>query len=442
MNGVFEMILDEYIKMKIPKNMVSYYIKKGYDIQTKKNKYGKTIYDTDHEIDVKVDDISKSSTKKINVSCDRCGEKYIRRICDYNNVVDENGIYTCANCSPIKIKETFLERYGVDSYFKTEECKVKVRNTNLERYGYEHAFQNEEIKQKQKDTLMKRYGVTNPKQFDNFKKKADATTMSHYGVKNPMQSDIVKNRAIKTNIEKYGVSNAMKSIEIHNKAKNTLIERYGVDNPTKSNEIHQKMVNTLIDNYGVDNPLKSPEIKEKFKASLVEKYGVDCVSKIPGVLEKSKKTLYKNGTCKTSTQQEYICNLYNGTLNYPLKKYNFDILVDGNIDVEYDGGGHNLDVKLGNISESDFKQKEIIRNNIIKREGYFIIRLISKTDKLPSDDVLLHILDFSKNYFNTTNHTWIEWNFDDNLLYNAENKQGTFYDFGELKYIKQPSNIA
>ena len=159
-------------------------------------------------------------------------------------------------------------------------------------------------------------------------------------------------------------------------------------------------------------------------------------------LTKLEKKRYINGSCPTSEQQRYICKLYNGELNYPFEKYNLDILVDENIDVEYDGGGHNLEVKLGQISEDEFKQKQIIRNNILKRSGYYIIRLVSKTDKLPQDNILLHILEFSKNYFSTTNHSWIEWHFDENMYYNAENKQGAFYDFGDLNYIKQSKDIA
>ena len=432
---VIKIILDKEVNIKVNSKTISYYRGLGYEIPTTKNKYGKIVYDKSKYITVKIADVTKSSTVMVNVQCDRCNTKYIKRFCDYNYVVDDGDVYTCNNCSSIKAKETCIKRYGVDSYTKTDEYKKKVKSTNLEKYGVEHVLQNKNIKQKQENTMIEKYGVSNPKQCEIFKEKAKNTTIEHYGVENPMQNQSIKNKVIKTNIYKYGVTNPMCSQEIQERAKKTLLDRYGVDSPLKSEEIHNKAKQTLLNNYGVDNPLKSDVIREKQASTLLEKYGFNNTLKIPEVQEKIKCSLFKNGTCKTSKQQSYICNLYNGIINYPFMNYNLDVLIDNNIDVEYDGSGHDLSLKLGNVSEEEFKKKELIRNNILKRNGYLCIRLISSTDKLPSDEVLLKILSLSKEYFNTTNHTWIEWYFDENKFRNADNIEGTFYDFGKLRRI-------
>ena len=178
-----------------------------------------------------------------------------------------------------------------------------------------------------------------------------------------------------------------------------------------------------------------PGIREKIAITNLERYGHKCSLGNTDVYAKGLQTKYKNGTIATSTQQEYICNLYNGTLNFPCSHYNLDIVLD-NIDIEYDGGGHQLSVELGNISQHDFDVKQTVRDKIVKSNGYKIIRLISKSDNLPSDKVLLHILDLSKEYFNSTSHTWVEWYFDENKYRNADNIQGVYFDFGVLRNIR------
>ena len=150
--------------------------------------------------------------------------------------------------------------------------------------------------------------------------------------------------------------------------------------------------------------------------------------------------MYKNNTQKTSKQQFYLHNLYGGELNYPIKYYDVDIcLLDEKIAIEYDGSGHELNVKLGRMTQEEFNQKETIRNIIIKKEGYKQIRIISSKDLLPSDKILLKMLSIAKEYFNTTSHTWVNFDIDNSRIINAENKDinGVFINYGELRKIKE-----
>ena len=246
-------------------------------------------------------------------------------------------------------------------------------------------------------------------------------------------------------IEKFGNYVCYKCQTIHRKE--SCLKSYGVDNPAKLKEVRNRMVETSLQRYGTVHPLQSNEIKGKQQQTVRNTYGVGNVSQLPEVREKISRTLYANSSQKTSKQQFYIFNLYqsvnsNIQLNYPIAHYNADICIpDEKLDIEIDFGGHNLSVKTGRISQEEFDRKELIRNNIIKREGYKIMRIISSKDFIPPDDILLQMLDFARNYFSTTSHTWITYDIDQSLMFNAEHKQGIPYDFGSLRTVKDKEVI-
>lgn len=180
----------------------------------------------------------------------------------------------------------------------------------------------------------------------------------------------------------------------------------------------------------------------------MERYGVYHHLQSPEILAKQKETFYKNGTCITSKQQEYIFNLYKSTnedvaLNFPISYCNADICFSKEkLEIEYDGSGHDLNVRLGNMTQEEFNQKEIIRNSVIKHEGYKQMRIISSKDKLPSDTILFQMLSDARTYFSTTQHTWIEFSIDNKTIRSAEHhvpediKQVIPYNYGELRTIK------
>lgn len=220
--------------------------------------------------------------------------------------------------------------------------------------------------------------------------------------------------------------------------KKTCNKKYGCDNPTQNAEVRAKQISSLIDHYGVDNPSKSEDIRRRVIATNIERFGCANASQNEELKNKQRESMYKNGTCPTSRQQTYINELYDGELNYPFCCYNFDIFMEkDNIDIEIDFGGHNLQVKLGRMTQEEFDHKELVRNNIIKRAGYKQMRIISSKDKLPSDEILLQMLKQSKQYFSDyPEHSWVEFNIDTSTVRNAEQKDGVFFDYGELRIIK------
>lgn len=170
-----------------------------------------------------------------------------------------------------------------------------------------------------------------------------------------------------------------------------------------------------------------------------DRLGYYYASQSPEVKEKINKTLCKYSNQKTSRQQLYLHSLFGGELNYPIKYYSADICFpEEKFEIEVDCGGHDLNVKTGKLTQEEFDKREIIRNDLIKKEGYKQMRIISIKDKLPSDTVLLRMLKESREYFSKyPHHSWIEFNIDNSSVRNAECKNGIAYNYGDLRKIKE-----
>lgn len=242
--------------------------------------------------------------------------------------------------------------------------------------------------------------------------KMENTMKKRYGVKRALQSEVFLNAFKNTCIDKYGEDYGR---QFTNKAFETFRDRTGYDYPSQSPDVRELITQSYIDHYGVNNPNNSPEIRERIT-----------------------RTLYANSSQKASKQQRYINNLYQGILNFPIAQYNVDIyLLNDNLIIEYDGGFHMGNVITGRETQEEFNQKEIIRNNVIKREGYKQMKIASLKDKLPSDQILFQMLQEARQYFSDyPEHSWIEYNISTSTLRNAENPNGIPFDFGELRTIK------
>lgn len=238
--------------------------------------------------------------------------------------------------------------------------------------------------------------------------------------------------------EKYGVEHYLQNENNFKKYQEVCAKKYGEN---YINTFRKKAKESFLNKTGYLNPMEDPEIKEKVRNTNLERYGVPYAMQLPEVREKANKTLCKNGTQKTSSQQLYIHSIYGGELNFPISCYSTDICFPKEkLIIEYDGGGHDLRVTLGILSQEEFDKKEIVRNNIIKREGYKQMRIISNKDYLPSDEILLQMLEYTKQYFSDyPNHSWIYWDIDNLKIINAENKDtnGVFFDYGELRKIQK-----
>lgn len=425
-------IISKTVKVIPHGKSTKHYREKGYDVKS------------GQELEVKVEDLMISSAVLIDTECDYCGkQREPIRYVDYN-AQTKNGTEKCCclDCAKFKREEVMLKKYGSRFAFQVPEIKEKIKSTNLERYGSVSPSGNEEVRKKQKETLMKNYGVENPSLSKELNEKRKQTFIDRFGVENSMLNKEIREKATKTIIERYGVENVFLNKDIQNKKNAILIEKYGTQYPLQNEECFEKLKQTNLERYGYEFVPQLEETKQKVKKTNLEKCGYESYMQSPEFLEK---WFVKNGSnfVKSSRQQRYLCSLYNGILNHPFKCFALDIyLPEEKIDVEFDGSGHRMSISFGNISEEDFEKKELYRNVAIKREGYKQMRIISTTDKLPSDSALLQMLSQAKEYFsNYPEHSWIEFNIDTSSIRSAEYKEGIFFDYGELRKITN-SQIA
>lgn len=346
------------------------------------------------EFKVNVNDLMKGSKVKIEVLCDYCLEEGKETIIkkEYYKYLNSKNITIkdcCNKCKNKKAKDSFLKIYKVDNPAKNKDCINKMINTIKSKYGENYQKQDEYIG-KTKETNNKKYGH-------------DWS----------MQNDEIKEKSKNTMIYRYGVEHALQNESIMNKLKNTNNERYGYENAMQNENIKQKLLNNNLEKYGVTSTLHIIEKRE------------DIINKIM-------QSLSNNGTCKSSKQQRYLHNLLGGELNYYFKSLLDIAFPDEMIYIEYDGSGHDLDIQIGKITKEEKSKKEIRRWYALFNRGWKEIRIISKNDYLPSDEIIIQLINEAKKYLNT-NHSWVHINIDNSSIENSQyiNK----INLGELRKL-------
>lgn len=254
------MIKEDKVLVKINLRNVSYYKNLGYSI--------------DKEIFVKVSDLSCGSKSKVTAICEICSSENQITYNKYNVNINRNGkgYYSCFKCKNVEKEKTCEEKYGFKSYSMTSEFKeTESKKWKGIKKGHE----------KGKKTMLEKYGVDSYFKTDLMRDKNRLW----------MSSDEFKMKSKKSLIEKYGVESYSKTEEfkktienkkdaIVSKIKETFILRYGVDWISKLESIKNKKdmfrmnenrKNTCLDRYGIDNVSKVFHIKEKAKQTRIEK---------------------------------------------------------------------------------------------------------------------------------------------------------------------------
>lgn len=204
--------------------------------------------------------------------------------------------FGCEQCAKIlkfqRIKNTMVNKYGVEYAAQSQTFKDKMKETTLERYGVENANQSEAVKEKIRQTNLEKYGVEYGLQSQDVKEKRRITNLEKYGFENPLQREEIKEKSKQTNLEKYGVEYASQSHEFKAKCKQTNFEKYGVEHFTQTDIMKEKTKNTNLEKYGVEYSLQRPEIKEQIKQTCLKKYGVEHGSQCKEIFEKMNKNSY------------------------------------------------------------------------------------------------------------------------------------------------------
>ena len=200
-------------------------------------------------------------------------------------------------------------------------------------------------------------------------KKAKETMKSKYGVSHYAKTEEFKQRVKDTCYDKYGAYNPSQVESFQNKKKETNLKRYGAEWYTASD----KFVSNCMETYGETNPMKSKDIQNKATSTLI-----------------------KNGNVPISSEElkliDILANHYgksNCHPTYQLGRLTMDCLLtldDLKIDVEYDGY----------YWHKNRKQYDRARDEVLKREGYKILRIVSK-GKMPTIQQIEEAVEYLKN---------------------------------------------
>jgi hypothetical protein len=100
------MLITKMLKVKTTGSSIKYYKEKGYD--TSRNSI----------IEIKIEDLMKSSAALIEVQCDFCGvKKSIKYVKYMFQTKNETKPYACNSCTSLKLKHRYNEEFGVDNPF-------------------------------------------------------------------------------------------------------------------------------------------------------------------------------------------------------------------------------------------------------------------------------------------------------------------------------------
>lgn len=266
--------------------------------------------------------------------------------------------------------------------------------------------------QKKKEWVFRNIlGVENASQLPGHKEKCIKTSLERYGTKSPLQSQQIKNKIIKTNIEKYGVPCS-----------------------ALAEEVTKKRMETNIKKYGTPYAIESKEVRKKIQKTFIEKYGTPYITQNDDVMTKILKTKYMGKSQISSKQQRKLCDVLNGELNYPFKRFYIDIaMLDKKIAIEYNGGGHNLSVRLGYVTEKEFNRNENFRRKMLFEDNWLLIEYISPRNRILKDEDIIGSYRYCLELFSKGKH-YIKVYIDENKICSGNDKicyRNTLNDWNE-----------
>ena len=394
-------------------------------------------------IEVDVMDLYPGSHEKVKIICDICGNE--SKI-EYRHFIENRKkgvLVTCGSnsCKNKKYEDTCMKKHGVKNAFQSEEIKEKIKNTNLERHGAENPFGSKEIQDKIKGTWQKNYGenITNPGQAQDVKDKIKATLKEKHGegITCSFQLESVKEKSKQTWQKNYGegIINPGQAQVVKDKIKNTWKNNYGEDItcPFQVESVKEKSKQTMLNNYSVEYAMQNKEIQNKMKTTNLERHGAENPMQNEEIKNKAFDSFQFHGTGPCSRAQKYIQILTNGTLNKHICGSLADVYIEKeNIVIEHDGAGHFLtDIFNGNktpTKESLSYEKE--REDKIINNGYRMIRFIATKDRIPSDEVILNLIEGFKN----SDFKVIRINFEEGTI-DRDYKERWYCNFGKLRRI-------
>ena len=174
----------------------------------------------------------KDSIRISDLKCERCGSFFEMSYKIFTKKKTENLPFLCKKC---RLSET---------YYKSNDKRQK---TLKNKYGVTNNLHIKSVEQKIKDGWIEKYGVDNPAKSDEIIAKQKETIKKHTDEQKKLATEKTK----KTRQFKYGTYFSKEKIEKTNK---TLIEKYGsLENAYKQR--YEKIQNVFQSKYGTKYPL-------------------------------------------------------------------------------------------------------------------------------------------------------------------------------------------
>ena len=208
------MLKTELVKIKLTKRVSvnNHYLKMGYFIENKV------------DIIVNTTDLHIGSGAIVTIICDNCKKELkMEYKVYYKSTIRNNSLlYYCEECKYCRIKETNIEKYGVENVMLVDEIKKKGQSTCLEKYGkYNIMFIDKYIKKstnKSVETKIKRNLIIPEDKLNDFEKYRRIIRRLVYKFKKELYDnwsgyDYYDNEYIIDNLKIYHTDNKYPSID-------------------------------------------------------------------------------------------------------------------------------------------------------------------------------------------------------------------------------------
>ena len=166
--------------------------------------------------------------------------------CNKTNFISlQKGYLKCCsyNCNAKLGKITKFEKYGNENYNNT----IQMLETKIENNSYDNMIQ------KYKKTCLEKYGVDHYWKTKECRDKIINTTILNYGVDNPMKSSIITDKVKETNLERYGFENVSFNQEVKDKIRNAQLNLNDEEKKVKE----MKRQETCFIKYGVSHQMQT-----------------------------------------------------------------------------------------------------------------------------------------------------------------------------------------
>jgi len=185
------------------------------------------------------------------------------------------------------------------------------------------------------------------------------------------------------------------------KAQDTHMERYGAKCILWDKNVRDKIIEKSLEKYGCENPGMSARAQRRRRQTCMEKFGVPTPLESPDILSATRvKNSDSEGSVICSREQLQFNECIGGTPGVQIGMYCLDVVLkEEMICCEYDGGGHDLSVKIGRQTRSEFDAKETRRSLYLHSLGYRTFRFVNPRSRAYSTEDVLSALERARMHF-------------------------------------------